>query len=60
MVGLAVTKLPVWVWGYLPSRAVLALRTAARSYSESKLLPVRRPHQTGSVESQGAQNSFFS
>ena len=38
--GLGATKLPTWVWGYLPPRAALALRTAARSYTESRLLPV--------------------
>ncbi len=38
--GLGATKLPAWVWGYLPPRTALALRTAARSYTESRLLPV--------------------
>jgi hypothetical protein len=28
------------MWGYIPSRAAFALRTAARSYVESRLLPV--------------------
>ncbi len=40
MVGLAATKLPAWAWGMLPQRAALLLRTAARSYTESRLLPV--------------------
>ena len=32
--------MPAWMWGYIPSRAAFALRTAARSYVESRLLPV--------------------
>lgn len=40
MLGLGATKLPAWVWGWLPPSAALALRTAARSYTESRLLPV--------------------
>ena len=32
--------MPAWMWGYMPSRAAFALRTAARSYVESRLLPV--------------------
>lgn len=40
VLGLGATKLPAWVWHWLPPKAALALRTAARSYTESRLLPV--------------------
>jgi hypothetical protein len=51
MLGLGASRMPAWMWGYIPSRVAAALRTAARSYVESRLLPVIA---VGSIASTGS------